>query len=49
MKKRTLALLLALVTALTLLFAACAKGGNEPEAPAADLLAAIRAILEETP
>ena len=42
MKKRTLALLLALVTALTLLFAACAKGGNEPEAPAADLLAAIR-------
>ncbi len=42
MKKRTLALLLALVTALTLLFAGCAKPANEPEAPAADLLAAIR-------
>ena len=42
MKKRTLALLLALVAALTLLFAGCAKPANEPEAPAADLLAAIR-------
>ena len=42
MKRRTLALLLALVTALTLLFAGCAKPANEPEAPAADLLAAIR-------
>ena len=42
MKKRTLALLLALVTALTLLFAGCAKPANEPDAPAADLLAATR-------
>ena len=48
MKKRTLALLLALVAALTLLFAGCAKPANEPEAPAADLLAAIRAKGEIT-
>ena len=38
MKRRTLALLLALVTALTLLFAGCVKPANEPEAPAAEPL-----------